>query len=567
MLRPVLDPFDVAIHNRRGGRNPDQMRIAHHAEPFGHGLLVGADHAAHIVAEDFRRGAWQGAEAIVLEPHQVITGGHAQRLRALPDLEWREGMDVQVRAGRFHRADDAGIGFAGVARVDAALQADFGGAPGHGLAGACRHFAGIDDVGLVAETGLARRLGEGAEGAGVGADVGVVDVAVDDIGDRVAASLAPEAIRHVDHRLRRCAAGGEQGGDFGSGKFVAIGCAIKDFVKRSRHQPSITASQRRTGRSRRRIGHTRAPHAVAGKSLGIAEFQHMRTQLGIDPAVVIARNEFWINGQSLNQRPSGSCANFLEQSDLGPRRLGIDMIERDRRNPAPIVNPRSDQFNQSLAIEIGRGLDGNLVGQHDTRGGNNAQEIVLAGFGRAGHFGARLGAEVLDDDFLQMAMRQMDIAQGQQRFDALAGRLANADQHAAGHRHPRPACRFKRGEADSRSFIRRAIMRPALLEQFLRSAFQHQPGGGRDRAQHQVVGFRQHPGVDMRQQPGLIQHQFGAVADIVDSARKAARVQPILRDGIAPLGRIAEGEQCFLAAGGNTGPGDVEHFLWRQVRR
>ena len=41
-----------------------------------------------------------------------------------------------------------------------------------------------------------------------------------------------------------------------------------------------------------------------------------------------------------------------------------------------------------------------------------------------------LGAEILHDDFLDVAVRAVQIAQCQQRLDALAPRLADADQDA-----------------------------------------------------------------------------------------------------------------------------------------
>ena len=91
-------------------------------------------------------------------------------------------------------------------------------------------------------------------------------------------------------------------------------------------------------------------------------------------------------------------------------------------------------------------------------------------------------------------------------------------------------------------------MRAALGAQPLRGALEHQSGRSGEGAQHAVVGFAQHPGVDMRQQAGLGQHQLGAVADIIDGAGEAALLQPFLRDGIAPLGRVPQSEQRFLTA-------------------
>ena len=180
------------------------------------------------------------------------------------------------------------------------------------------------------------------------------------------------------------------------------------------------------------------------------------------------------------------------------------MIARHRRDPAPVVDPRIDQLGKAFVIEIGRRLHRDFVGQHDPRGGEHAQEVLAARHWPLRHFGPGLGQEILDDHFLQMAVPGMDIAQRQQRFDPLFRRFADADQHAAGHRHPGAARSFERGQAHGRCLVGRAIVRPALLQQPFRGAFEHQPGRSRDRAQHAVIGFVEHAGIDVRQQPGFL---------------------------------------------------------------
>ena len=243
------------------------------------------------------------------------------------------------------------------------------------------------------------------------------------------------------------------------------------------------------------------------------------------------------------------------------------MVGRDRRNAAPVVDAGLNQLDQPFVVEVGRRLYRNLRRQHDPRRRDHAQEVVLGRLGRFGHLGAGLGAEVLDDDFLQVPMRQMHVAQREQRFDALLRRLADADEDARGHRHSRAARRFERGDAQGRHLVWRAVVRGALFQQALGRAFQHQPAGSRDGAEHPVIVFLQQAGVDVRQEARFLQDQFGAVADIVDRARKAALGQPFARGGIAALGRVAEREQRFLAAGGGAFASDLEHFLGAEVGR
>ena len=125
-----------------------------------------------------------------------------QRVGAVPDLQRREGVHVDVGRRHLHRLDDGEIGVAGVAGMDAALQADLGGAALPGLARARRDLVEVEIVGLVAVAEAVPALGEGAELAAVGADVGVVDVAVDDVGDGVADARARAARRPRGTRRR-----------------------------------------------------------------------------------------------------------------------------------------------------------------------------------------------------------------------------------------------------------------------------------------------------------------------------------------------------------------------------
>ena len=94
----------------------------------------------------------------------------------------------------FDRAADREIGRAGIFRVDAALQADFGGAALPGLLAAPDDFVEVEIVGPAAQILAELALREGAELAAEIADIGVVDVAGDDIGDGVARHLAAQPV-------------------------------------------------------------------------------------------------------------------------------------------------------------------------------------------------------------------------------------------------------------------------------------------------------------------------------------------------------------------------------------
>ena len=127
------------------------MRGLDHLEPLRGVELVRAEHGADLVVEDLRGGAGQRAEAGFLEPAQEGLERDAERRRALPDLERREGVDVHAGRRFLHRAAEVEIGLPGVVRVDAALHADFGGAALPRLDHAALHLVEAEVVGLAAQ--------------------------------------------------------------------------------------------------------------------------------------------------------------------------------------------------------------------------------------------------------------------------------------------------------------------------------------------------------------------------------------------------------------------------------
>ena len=122
---------------------------------------------------------------------------------ALPDFEW--GKRVHVHLGRrvFDGTADIQIGVAGVLGVDAALHAYLGGAASPCLGTTTRDLVEVEVVGCTSQILAELALGEGAELTLEVADVGVVDIAIDDIGDLVAIDLAAQRVgrSHDGHEV------------------------------------------------------------------------------------------------------------------------------------------------------------------------------------------------------------------------------------------------------------------------------------------------------------------------------------------------------------------------------
>ena len=177
--------------------------------------LVRTDDRAHLVVEDFRRRARQRAEPGVLQLRQEVAQRQPERRGALRHLQRRERVHVHVRQRRLDRAADVEIGRAGVVGMDAALQAHLGGAAIPRFPRAAHDFVQVEVVRRAAQRLVRLALGERAELAAVVADVGVVDVAVDDVAHDVAADRLAQRIGRGDDMLVVGVARGEQPDDFG----------------------------------------------------------------------------------------------------------------------------------------------------------------------------------------------------------------------------------------------------------------------------------------------------------------------------------------------------------------
>src|SRR3984893_13587675 len=122
-------------------------------------------------------------------------------------------MDAGVRT--FHGPANVEIFGAGVARMDAALHADFGGATRPRLAHAPFDLAERDIVRPTAQRLAHLAFGEGAEATFEITDVGVVDIAGDDVGNDVTIGGLPQLVGRRAHRRELVAAATKQPHDIG----------------------------------------------------------------------------------------------------------------------------------------------------------------------------------------------------------------------------------------------------------------------------------------------------------------------------------------------------------------
>ncbi len=445
-------------------------------------------------------------------------------------------MDARHRL--LDRSADPEVGGAGIFRVNPALHTDFGGAAIPGLLDPPPDLREIEVIGPAAQVFGELTLGKGTELASEIADIGVVNVAGHDIADHVAIDPLPQLVGRAAYRVEFPTARREEPDYL---RFVERLSGRASF--QDRHQLPFTLPLRgplplptKVGRGAsgilprpacgervgvrgyrgRRLG-TGARHPIvrAGKALGVDRAQHCRAQRRVEPALGSARVSR-VDRQPPDKRFAG-CGGLLGQPiECRPRSLRVDVIGGDRRDAAPIVDAGGDHLGERTGVQVGRRLDVHLRAEDQARDSDGPEVIVELRLRRLRHPRPRLGPKILDDDLLHMAIAVVQIAQRQQRLDALAPGLADADQDAGGERHRRLA-----GGADGfkpyrRILVGRAEMRPAAAAQPLGRALQHDALRHRHRAQPVDVDASHDPRVEMRQQAGLAQHQlrhFGEVRE------------------------------------------------------
>ena len=246
------------------------MRRLHDLEPLPGVDLVGADDGAHLIVEYFGGGAGQAAQPGGLQIGEELRQRDAQRRGAVPHFERRKGMDMHVRRRRFHGAANIEIGLAAVIGVDAALHADLGGAAPPGFRDAPGDLAMFEVIRSAAQILAHPAFRKGAELAAEIAHIGVVDIAVDDVADGLAADLGAQAISGRAHRLEGGAAGLKQAGDFRFAERLAVsrpGQRSLQFAGRS-GQGTRGGDRQRQRRARRPFIAARQPVAIAGAQNG-----------------------------------------------------------------------------------------------------------------------------------------------------------------------------------------------------------------------------------------------------------------------------------------------------------
>src|ERR1700676_5110876 len=122
MVYPMDRPIEMAKHDRRCRPEAGRMRRFHHREPLFRVDLVGAEHRAYLIIENFGRRSGQSAEPSLAQRTEKHRHIETQRRSSLPDFEWRKGMHMYLRYRLLGCAADRQVSAALTGRVDTALD-------------------------------------------------------------------------------------------------------------------------------------------------------------------------------------------------------------------------------------------------------------------------------------------------------------------------------------------------------------------------------------------------------------------------------------------------------------
>ncbi len=183
-----------------------------------------------------------------------------------------------------------------------------------------------------------------------------------------------------------------------------------------------------------------------------------------------------------------------------------------------------------------------------------------------GHLRPRLGAEVLDDHLLDVAVALVQLADRIERLDSLATRLADPDQDSGREGDLEPAGRVDRLEAAGRHLVRRAEVGEPALGEALRRRLQHDPLRRRGRPQERQLLDRRDPRVRVREQAGLVEDEAAHGGEVLDRRLVAELGKLLTRHAVAKLGLVAEREERLVAAVCRSGARDVEHLVRPEKR-
>ena len=257
---------------------------------------------------------------------------------------------------------------------------------------------------------------------------------------------------------------------------------------------------------------------------------------------------------------------FGQTRHLGPGRLGVDMVDRDRGDTAPVVDPCVEKPWKIVVGQIRRRLDVPF-GAEDDPSDRDRPEVLLEGrLGMRRHPRPRLRAEVLDDHLLDVPVLLAQRSQGEQCVDPLLPCLADPDQDPAREGDPELAGKPDRLEATGGDLVGRRPVRAAPPPQPLGRRLEHDPHRGADRPQELELRPVHHPRVQVREKPSFLEDEVRAPGEVLDGRLAAEPGELLAGHLVAELRPVSEREERLAAPCLGARTSDLEHLVLGQER-
>jgi hypothetical protein len=180
VLQPFVRRFHRSVHHRRRRPQPGAVCVSHDVEPFVRArLAVAVQDLADAIDEDLGAAAGDAIEAHFNEPIDDLGDGEPRQSGQMDDFRRRERVEPERRIARLDGPEQILVPLEREIRIVATLEEELSAAERDRLVDFAEDLLERENVAFAGTDGAIERT----EVTPRNADVRVVDVAVDDVGD------------------------------------------------------------------------------------------------------------------------------------------------------------------------------------------------------------------------------------------------------------------------------------------------------------------------------------------------------------------------------------------------
>ena len=453
--------LDVPVHDGGARAEPDRVSRPHDLHPAPRREPAGRDAGSERVVEDLRCGPGDRPQPCILQPGQVLGERHAALLVAEVDLLGGVRVDVEVGKLALQPHQDLAIQVVILAGVDATLDADLGGAAGDAIPGLLGDLlqAAVEGVLVVA---VSR---EAAEAAAVVADVGEVDVPVDDEGDVAAHVLGAGDVGRTGESLEVGTLGPQQ-------EEGVVGAELDGPRELRRSSRATCGETSESSFSSIRRPPAEEQHSHLGRRVEVPPRAPWDRETPVGPgtprgpAAVRPTSARWHAVRSRSSSSAGQGASGFTKSTV------------TGDTPPQSLTPDRSSSSSTPGQQVRRRLHLDLPAEHQARQRHPSGDLLVAQRGGRSHPRRGLRMERLDDRLLDVAVAFVEAADGEEGLDPLRSGLADPEKEPAGEGDAKLSRLLVHADPGRGLLVRRVLMSHPLSPQARARGLEHQAHGG-----------------------------------------------------------------------------------------